>query len=196
MGLDMYLTAEIEVLPGTEIAQIIEEKATEEHREQMSSEDWGYSAYVSGWLYGNREPESLYTALKRALNYEPHAGSPRFEVRREEGGSYVVSPMVMYWRKANQIHRWFVEEVQNGEDECRPHYVHPEQIADLVERCEQIMEDHELAPKLLPTRSGFFFGSTEYDEWYFSDIEATAKGLKSQIFRLPRGARLVYCSSW
>ena len=28
-----------------------------------------------------------------------------------------------YWRKANAIHRWFVENVQKGEDDCRDYYV-------------------------------------------------------------------------
>jgi hypothetical protein len=30
-----------------------------------------------------------------------------------------------------------------------------------------------LAEDLLPTQSGFFFGSTEYDEWYIRDIQST-----------------------
>ena len=25
---------------------------------------------------------------------------------------------VMYWRKANYIHNWFVENIQNGSDDC------------------------------------------------------------------------------
>jgi len=29
----------------------------------------------------------------------------------------------MYWRKANAIHRWFVENVQGGQDDCKPYYV-------------------------------------------------------------------------
>jgi hypothetical protein len=34
-----------------------------------------------------------------------------------------------------------------------------------------VLADHSLAQELLPTQSGFFFGSTDYDEWYFSDVE-------------------------
>ena len=33
-----------------------------------------------------------------------------------------------YWRKANQIHNWFVENIQDGMDECKPHYVSREQL--------------------------------------------------------------------
>jgi hypothetical protein len=34
---------------------------------------------------------------------------------------------------------------------------------------------------LLPTADGFFFGSTDYDEYYWSEIEETAKGLEKVL---------------
>ena len=37
--------------------------------------------------------------------------------------------------------------------------------------CDKVLDDNSLAEELLPTRSGFFFGSTDYDEWYFEDIK-------------------------
>lgn len=36
---------------------------------------------------------------------------------------YSISEQVAYWRKANQIHRWFVNIVQGGEDDCNPYEV-------------------------------------------------------------------------
>ena len=33
-----------------------------------------------------------------------------------------------YWRKANHIHRWFVLNVQNNEDDCKEHDVTLEQL--------------------------------------------------------------------
>jgi len=30
---------------------------------------------------------------------------------------------VGYWRKANHIHAWFVENVQNGVDDCKGNYI-------------------------------------------------------------------------
>lgn len=82
---------------------------------------------------------------------------------------------IMYWRKANAIHRWFTEEaeycegfVNGGEIEVT--------ISD-IERlhcvCREVLEDHDKAPKLLPTESGFFWGSLEYDEYYFENIRYT-----------------------
>ena len=76
-----------------------------------------------------------------------------------------VSIDVGYWRKANAIHDWFVRECQGGVDECQPSYVGREQLVELKEACEQVLADRSKAKELLPTASGFFFGSTDYDEW-------------------------------
>ena len=78
-----------------------------------------------------------------------------------------------YWRKANQIHRWFVENVQRGTDDCGSYWVSREKLEELLDLCKRVKEDNSLADELLPSASGFFFGGTEYDEWYFNDIDNT-----------------------
>jgi hypothetical protein len=78
-----------------------------------------------------------------------------------------------YWRKANHIHQWFVDNVQDGIDECREHAVSREQLTELLSVCKRVMADPKLAEELLSTASGFFFGSTDYDEYYFEEIERT-----------------------
>src|SRR5437773_719696 len=78
-----------------------------------------------------------------------------------------------YWRKANAIHRWFVENVQDGEDKCQEALVSPGQLEQLLNLVNQVLQDHSKAAELLPTQDGFFFGSTDYDEWYFKDLEDT-----------------------
>lgn len=100
-----------------------------------------------------------------------------------------------YWRKANAIHDWFVQNVQGGEDECRPHYVSRESLAELKEACEQVLADRDLAKELLPTTSGFFFGSTEYDEYYFRDLEATVEIINNAL-SMPDDWEFEYRSSW
>lgn len=106
-----------------------------------------------------------------------------------------VSIDVGYWRKANAIHDWFVKNVQGGEDQCRPHYVDREQLIELRELCQQVLDNHRLAPELLPTTSGFFFGSTEYDDYYYQDLELTVKIIDS-IVDLPTTWEFEYRSSW
>lgn len=85
---------------------------------------------------------------------------------------YVVEE-VAYWRKANQIHNWFVQNVQGGVDNCQSSYVSRDNLEELLDLCKQVDSDNELADSLLPSTSGFFFGGTEYDEWYFKDISNT-----------------------
>ena len=45
---------------------------------------------------------------------------------------------VGYWRKANQIHHWFVENVQDGEDDCGDYEVSVEQLKYLLDICKLI----------------------------------------------------------
>ena len=86
---------------------------------------------------------------------------------------FEVSRVVGYWRKANAIHNWFVENVQKGEDNCQSYWVSTEDLEELRNICKQVLTDRSQADTLLPSQSGFFFGSTDYDEWYFSDLENT-----------------------
>lgn len=96
----------------------------------------------------------------------------------DSGGLYIEIPYA-YWRKANAIHKWFIGLLPEGEeDRCQKIYVSGKKLLELKELCEQVLADHDKASELLPTQEGFFFGSTEYDEWYFKDLEATIEQLK------------------
>lgn len=100
-----------------------------------------------------------------------------------------------YWRKANAIHAWFVKHVQDGEDRCRPHYVSREMLEDLRDTCQRVLDFKHLANELLPTQSGFFFGETEFNEWYYQDLEQTVK-IIDKCLELPSDWEFEYCSSW
>ena len=100
-----------------------------------------------------------------------------------------------YWRKANAIHDWFVKNVQGGEDECRPHYVSREQLEELKALCQEVLANRKRAAELLPTAQGFFFGNTDYDEWYFQDIETTIQ-IIDDCLALPASWEFEYRSSW
>ena len=100
-----------------------------------------------------------------------------------------------YWRKSNQIHAWFVDNVQGGEDNCGEYYVSKEKLQELRETCRQALFAKD--PSLIAPRGGFFFGSTDIDEWYWQDIKETIKKL-DRIFQLPDLDKLsfYYTSSW
>jgi hypothetical protein len=99
-----------------------------------------------------------------------------------------------YWRKANQIHRWFVENIQNGVDNCGEYFVSISDLEKLLELCLAVKLDHTQAEELLPAASGFFFGNTDYDEWYYNDIDHTIEVLKEAL--ADKDASYYYSSSW
>ena len=109
-----------------------------------------------------------------------------------------VSIQVGYWRKVNAIHNWFIQELADGEDNCQPIYVPRSSLIDLKILCNEVLADgsKERAHELLPTGSGFFFGSTEYDEWYFHGIENTVKIVSKLIEDVPEGWAFEYQASW
>lgn len=109
---------------------------------------------------------------------------------------------VGYWRKANAIHAWFVSNVQGGEDECRTHPVSREELKKLRESCLRVLagfkdETHgrAVAEEHLPTQEGFFFGVTEYSEWYVQDLEDTVRQI-DRVLKLPDDWSFEYQSSW
>jgi hypothetical protein len=132
----------------------------------------------------------MYLSKKTYVKYWEHNGDNNYEVTVTKAGkptnidpkkvSYIVEE-VGYWRKANQIHNWFVENVQNGIDECQESYVSREQLQSLLDICRIVKIDKDKAPQLLSTQSGFFFGGTEYDEWYFNDIDNTIQIIEEAL---------------
>lgn len=108
----------------------------------------------------------------------------------------VLEVQVAYWRKANQIHKWFVDHVQNGKDDCGDYYVSREQLQLLLDTCKILLIDKEEASQLLPVQEGFFFGNYEYNEYYFSDIQDTVEQLEKVLTEYPEEWSFKYQSSW
>jgi hypothetical protein len=109
-----------------------------------------------------------------------------------------VTVRVGYWRKANHIHKWFVDNVQDGEDNCADYYVGREALNELRRRCQQVLDFRHLAVDNLPTAEGFFFGNTDYDEYYFNSVEQTVKIIDAALLLLDadKSWDIEYSSSW
>ena len=73
-----------------------------------------------------------------------------------------------YWRKANAIHKFFTDGIL--EDNCRDIPVTEEQLRDLQEKCYEVLTREKKPEEVLPTESGFFFGTTEYNEYYYGNL--------------------------
>ena len=129
-----------------------------------------------------------------------------------DGDSYIVRTEAGYWRKANQIHEWFVNECQDGIDDCQLTHVEPEELTELFNLVSSFGRippfrfnkpfiptpaQMRLARDILPSESGFFFGSTEYDEGYFYDIRETRDILKKVLKPSTiNNWKISYQSSW
>lgn len=109
-----------------------------------------------------------------------------------------VEEEIAYWRKANHIHAWFVQNVQNGVDECQHSYVDRKKLRELVDLCKKVLQYPEAAPALLPTQSGFFFGGTGYDDFYMEDLRETIKMIEPELEReeVGHGSDFYYHASW
>ena len=131
------------------------------------------------------EPEAS-EAIKKALGAERLAGG------------FVASAQlqVAYWRKANQVHRWFVDNVQDSTDFGQTVDVSDDQLRELRNTAQEVLDDHKLAEDLLPTQDGFFFGSTGYDEVYFTDLEDTVKQLDAALEQKHKYGEFSYHASW
>jgi hypothetical protein len=92
---------------------------------------------------------------------------------------------VGYWRKANAIHRWFVYNIQEGEDQCQSSECNIDQLAKLQGSCQRVLAApasklRGVAEEELPTQGGFFFGPTDLGDprtrqWYLYGLEETIK---------------------
>ena len=99
-----------------------------------------------------------------------------------------------YWRKANAIHKYFVDVVGDCDDDCRPIDVYGEHLENLKDLCEKVLADHSLAETLLPTASGFFFGGTDYDDYYFQYLRDTIKIIDDAL--KTNNNHFIYQASW
>lgn len=166
-----------------------------------------------------RSKPDLYFKVAPYINQRGDPAFYQWESLFEEVG---------YWRKANAIHHWFVENVQNGTDDCERYEVSKEKLEELLETAKEvlgscvmvsglvrngqrfeggkladIMEpgkyvlDSSIAEELLPTTSGFFFGGTDYDEYYVKDIAYTAATIEKALNETDFDTHTIYyCSSW
>lgn len=146
------------------------------------------------YLYGKRYLGMDDEQSKAVASLFPELG--RLPNRYDHGPVKEVSVEVGYWRKANAIHDWFVKHVQEGVDDCKSYYVDREHLEELKQTCEKVLADPSLANSLLPTASGFFFGSTEYDDWYFENVKDTVAIVDHALALLDDRWDMEYQSSW
>lgn len=115
-----------------------------------------------------------------------------------------------YWRKANAIHQWFRDHCgyndYNWDTPAEPVEVTRDDLITLIEKCKSIVsaknelgdgdEFVDFCERELPTSEGFFFGSTDYDDWYLNKIINTIDELSEVIEKMEDGDIYYYLASW
>jgi hypothetical protein len=176
--------------------------------------------YVKNWDYQKPEEKHTITILK---------GDKPSTIDTSKISYITVE--AMYWRKANAIHNWFVENCGDGDDDCEETYVPAEKLKELLNIINMILDNAKLIPgkiqngykiekgpdgemtqvavmedgmimnnsamaaELLPTASGFFFGSYDYDQWYFEGLQRTQKEL-TELLKVDDNGEYYYQASW
>ena len=175
----------------------------------------GLDMYVTIRHKNTQSKLDAYEAWEQKYSYEEFQSltEEQMEEYRNSEPEYdndMYGKELMYWRKANQIHNWFVQNCQNGVDDCGRYVITVNDLMKLKELCKKILtmtekrkemrytsfgakekeevdvpcltlEGVEYAIEHLPSRSGFFFGSTEYDAWYVWELENTVEQINNTL---------------
>ena len=124
--------------------------------------------------------------------------APDIATHGQFAGISIVYP-VGYWRKANAIHNFFVQNVGGDVDECQEMRVDRDVLVDLRGRCVEVLRSRDkeyMAKEVgLETMSGFFFGDTSYNEWYEEDLKLTIE-ICNKVLALPEEYSIHYQASW
>lgn len=124
-------------------------------------------------------------------------GKERDDIKSERI-SYVTETMGS-WRKFNALHNWFVENVQEGDDNCAEYIVPIEMLKELRTILTDVKKNRgndKIAEELFPTADGFFFGGTDYDEYYYDNIDYTLEILEEIAKDEEVWRDYTYRSSW
>ena len=224
MGLDMYLDR----MPRYKGATARDVSKVEHYMDWIKAKTRDSDPYhgtFKEWCGEDRVPSTDY--LNFYSDYY-HVYYSDWDTEKKHPWT-TIREKVGYWRKANQIHNWFVDNIQNGVDDCDYHReVTEEDLLDLLDICQRVLDSCELvegeicngyryengiripnveigkyvkdssvAEELLPSTSGFFFGSTDYDEWYVEDIKNTIDIINTVLETTDFDTQMLYyVSSW
>lgn len=145
--------------------------------------------YVKNWDHDSSE-NKYHIAVTKNGNPTNINSSKITEITEEFG----------YWRKANAIHKWFVDNVQGGNDDCGSYHVNLDKIQQLLALCKSVIENNNNANCMLPTNTGYFFGGTEYSDHYKQYIQYTIEVLEEALTLIQNGGNnsssFYYHSSW
>jgi hypothetical protein len=201
MGLDMYLYATKTIDDGTTVDAINKLLVGIDHWDEAEDAGQTLHYYVSMYDHSNPLEKLVGEQIAESAGLLPFKGdeSNSLEVDVYPNDTVRVRFTVAYWRKANAIHGWFVDNCQDGVDECQISEDIPgEQLAHLIHLCSEALSSDHPEHILEPTQ-GFFFGGYDIDEWYRQDLQNTIDQLTPILKQAATAGGNVsfnYHSSW
>ena len=129
----------------------------------------GLDMYLHKKVYQYRNPDGTLTSDTSALAFDDFGRS---------NGTYVVT-QAAYWRKANQIHRWFVDNVCEGNDDCKPYYCGKDKVKELVGVCRKVLEVLDGAVLDVDKEKAGYYGDGEDPHSIKFDISNLEKAYSS-----------------
>jgi hypothetical protein len=149
----------------------------------------GLDMYLEAMLHlppYNTELAPVRHAIGQAIGYTPPMEKPDNDATLMEITGVTVR--VGYWRKFDPLHQWFVSNVQEGHDDCRPAYIAPDVLAELEEQLDQVSDDPESASEHFVSEGDEPMSEGDVD--YTLRIVVQAKTLQQ------RGWDIYYRASW
>lgn len=176
----------------------------------------------------------MYLSKKTYVKYWEHKGADNYKITVTKNGERTaidpkrisfITEELMYWRKANQIHGWFVNHCTEIIPDVQ-YIVTLDNLKALLEDCYQVLDllktapkkkvevhtgwangestyvdvevyDSEEVMKIMPPTSGFFFGSEEINEWYIESITETISFIEKELASNPDDyEEYEYYASW
>ena len=148
-------------------------------------------------------------------NWEHTPSERMYSVSVKKGGfnskikperiSYIIE-QVGYWRKFNALHNHIVENYADCRDECQQIGLHEDDLREILNTLNQAKDvldrnvsDEVKADKLsriLPTSEGFFFGATEYGDYYEECVDYTISVLTDLLDECDDDCTFYYQASW
>jgi hypothetical protein len=207
MGLDQYLYAKRAFDPDSPDAEAVLSAAGKTAADLRTMADLDpfeheTGIYLDRWDPSKRAPAD---AIVNAADLMPFTTEHSCGgLLRWEDGKVAVEVTTIYWRKANAVHGWFVDNCQDGVDDCGTYPVDGEQLARLRSVCLDALAayaegDAEKAGEIMSPRAGFFFGGTDVDQWWVEDLRHTASEIDRVInlaASTPGRIDFAYHSSW
>lgn len=100
------------------------------------------------------------------------------------------------YRKVNWLRNWVIENtLLTHSSNTEEVILHIEKLKELLELCKETLEEKQNADEILPTLGGFFFGDTEYDEYYFSSVRKVRDDL-NEILENEGAIQMVTYEDW